>query len=229
VTVSLIYFLAFLGGFLPALLWLIFWQLEDRCDPEPKKLIFIAFGAGMLVVPLAIPLEYLAQSYLAGPVMLLVWATIEEVLKFGAAWLLVLRNRAIDEPIDAIIYMLTVALGFAALENTLFLLGPLQGGDTLTSVITGNVRFIGATLLHTLASATIGVAIALSFYRNASVRRAYLFGGVVLSVILHTIFNFLILEKGGAMTFPVFLFVWLGVIVILLFFERLKQPSRDYC
>ncbi len=228
-TDPLILSLAFLGGFLPALLWLIFWQLEDRCDPEPKKLIFFCFVGGMIAVPLVLPLQYWAQAHFSGTLMLLIWAAGEEILKFAAAWFIALRGKAVDEPIDAIVYMVTAALGFAAIENTLFLIGPLTGGDTLTSLITGNVRFIGATLLHTLASATIGVAIATSFYKSPFVRRWYLLSGVILAILLHTVFNVLILQQGGSMTFPVFLLVWIGVIAVLLFFERLKRPSRDYC
>lgn len=225
----LILSLAFLGGFLPALLWLIFWQLEDRCDPEPKKLILLSFIGGMLCVPLVLPLQYWAQAHFTGSLMLLIWATGEELLKFAAAWLIALRGRAVDEPIDAIIYMVTAALGFAAVENALFLIGPLVSGDTLGSLITGNVRFVGATLLHTLASATVGIAIAVSFYKAPALRRKYLFGGVILAILLHALFNVLILHEGGSMTFPVFLLVWIGVIAVLLFFERLKRPSRDYC
>jgi protease PrsW len=225
----LILSLAFLGGFLPALLWLIFWQLEDRCDPEPKWRIILCFLAGMVAVPLVLPLQYWAQGHFTGTLMLFIWATGEELLKFAAAWLVALRGKVVDEPIDAIVYMVTAALGFAALENTLFLLGPLQGGDTLASLITGNVRFIGATLLHTLASATVGIAIAASFYKSKAGQRWYAFSGVILAILLHTVFNVLILKEGGTMTFPVFLLVWVGVIAVLLFFERLKRPSRDYC
>lgn len=223
-----IVFTAFLGGLLPALLWLVFWQLEDHCEPEPKKLIIISFMAGMITVPLVLPFEHLVQNAFSGTFMLFLWACIEELFKFAAAWIVILRNRAVDEPIDAIVYMLTVALGFAALENTLFLLGPLSTGDTAGSLLAGNVRFIGATLLHTLASATIGISLALSFYRSARRRHLYLAGGITLAILLHTLFNYLVLNQTGA-GFSVFLLVWIGVVVVLLFFERLKRPSRDYC
>jgi RsiW-degrading membrane proteinase PrsW (M82 family) len=220
-------FTAFLGGLLPALLWLVFWQLEDHCDPEPKKLIILSFVAGMVVVPLVLPFQHIVQSYLPtiSALTFFLWAAIEELFKFAAAWIVILRNRAVDEPIDAIVYMITVSLGFAALENTLFLLRPDSPVNDL--LLTGSQRFIGSTLLHTLASATIGIALALAFYKSKKKRTIYLTGGIALAIALHTLFNVIIMSGGNG--FAAFLFVWIGVIVVLLFFERLKRPARDYC
>lgn len=221
--------IAFLGGLIPALLWLFFWLLEDRCQPEPKWLIFLSFVAGAATVPLVLPFERLALGYLSGAWVLIAWSAIEELFKLGAAYLVALKSRALDEPIDAIVYMVTVALGFAALENTLFLAGTLGRGELLETIIVGNLRFIGATLLHTLSSATIGIALALAFYKGVRVRRLYMAGGVILAIALHAVFNFFILTVGGSIAFVVFVSVWIGLVGVLLFFEGLKRPARDYC
>jgi len=144
---------ALLGGVVPAVLWLLFWLREDKRCPEPRGLLMIAFLAGMLAVPLVVPLEHKAASLfpsMAGLVVIL-WAVIEESMKFLAAYIAVLRNKAVNEPIDMVIYMITVALGFAALENTLFLLTPIEHGFIVQSILTGNLRFVGATLLHVVA------------------------------------------------------------------------------
>ncbi len=222
--------IAFLGGMLPALLWLAFWLLEDRCQPEPKRYIFFSFLAGMVVVlPFVLPLERMAAEQYSGFFLLLVWAGIEEIFKFLAAYVVALRTRVFDEPLDAVVYMVTAALGFSALENMLFLLGPLGQGDLLRTVVTGDLRFIGATLLHTLASATIGIMLALTFYKPAYVRILGALGGVVLAVVLHTLFNFFILQGDGGATFWIFLCIWFGIVAILLLVERVKHPARDYC
>lgn len=227
--VSPIIFVAFLGGLLPALLWLFFWLMEDRCEPEPKRHIFFSFFLGMVAVLLVLPLERQALSYFSGPTLLFVWAALEELFKFGAAYFGALRYAVFDEPLDAIIYLVTAALGFAAFENMLFLWTPLQEGDLLRALVTGDLRFIGATLLHTLSCATIGVALALTFYQNVEIRRFAAVAGVVLAIFLHTLFNFFILGQSGGMTFWVFLALWFGVIAVLLFAERVKRPARDYC
>ncbi|MSR70515.1 PrsW family intramembrane metalloprotease [Candidatus Kaiserbacteria bacterium] len=235
---SPVLFVALLGGLLPALLWLTFWLLEDRCQPEPKRYLFLCFVAGAAGVYLALQLERLACSYLiAGGIcpthpptlILFSWAAIEEVIKFGAAYLVALRLRVFDEPLDAVIYLVTAALGFSAFENALFLLTPLQDGEVLKSIITGDLRFIGATLLHSLSSATIGVALALAFYKGVAARRVAALVGLILAITLHTLFNFFILGSSGGATFWIFLCIWFGIVVLLFMTEQVKQPARDYC
>ena len=108
-------------------------------------------------------------------------------------------------------------------------MGPPQGCDSRQGILNGKLRFIGATLLHTLASATIGIAIAISFYKKISMRRLYLAGGVALAIALHALFNFFVLKDSGGGVFTIFLFVWIGVIITMLFFERVKHPTKNYC
>lgn len=220
---------AFLGGILPALLWLTFWLLEDRCEPEPKRYIFYCFVLGMLTIPFVLQAEKYAAGYLTGPLLLLSWAFIEEVFKFGAAYLAALHWSVFDEPIDAVIYLVTAALGFAALENVLFIITPLESGNVAQTLIAGNLRFVGATLLHTLCSATIGLAIAFTFYKSATLRKIAALGGVILATLLHVGFNLSILSQGGSSIFWIFLILWIGIVSALLLVERIKQPSRDYC
>jgi protease PrsW len=229
--------IALLGGLLPALLWLAFWLFEDRCQPEPKRYIFYTFILGMLGVLVALQCEEWAIPYLDpaftasqqvnGP-LLVVWAAIEELVKFAAAYV-ALRSYFFDEPLDAIMYLVTAALGFSAGENVLFIFGALQKYGALQALAAGDLRFIGATLLHTLSSATIGVALALSFYKSKAVRWLSVLCGVILAIVLHTLFNFFILGEGGDTTFWIFLCIWFGIIAMLLLIERIKEPARDYC
>ena len=128
-------------------------------------MIALTFVAGMVAVPFAIPLEQYAKILLISTMpVLTAWALIEEVLKYVMAAAFVLWRPAVDEEPDYVIYMVTVALGFAAAENMLFLLAPLSDGNIASSIFTGNIRFLGSTLLHVLASAAIGFALA--FFRQ---------------------------------------------------------------
>ncbi|MCH8049949.1 PrsW family intramembrane metalloprotease [Patescibacteria group bacterium] len=229
-------FFALLGGILPALLWLWFWLREDKARPEPRGMIFLSFVVGMLVIPFAILLEKgveillekeVIHFYFSGTVWF-VFAAIEELLKYGAGYLFVLRRKSNDEPIDGLIYMITIALGFAALENALFLLDPLIDGGIIQTILTGNFRFLGATLLHTLASAVVGASIALGFYKTPGLKKLYVSIGLVLAIVLHATFNFFIINSNGEKLLLVFFFVWVGIIALILLFEKVKKLyNRD--
>ncbi len=218
--------IALAGGLIPALFWLWFWLREDRARPEPLVLIATAFFAGAVVVPLVLPLQQFAQTRFSGDMLVLVWVIAEEVLKYSAALIVVLWHRAVDEPIDALIYMITIALGFAAFENALFIFNPLSAGNVVESVLTGHFRFLGATLVHVLASGTIGAAMALTFYRSRAVRIFAATAGLCIAIALHALFNFSIMNANGETILGVFLLVWTGIIALFLVFETVKRLAR---
>jgi RsiW-degrading membrane proteinase PrsW (M82 family) len=160
--------------------------------------------------------------------IIILWATCEEVFKFVAAYLTGLRQKEDDEPVDQIIYLVTAALGFAALENALYVFNDLYYGNTvITSFMTGNTRFIGATLLHIISSASIGVFLGLSFYKSKLSKFIHLGIGLVVASGLHTAFNLLIIksEDNTAVMFTTFYFVWISIIVLLLCFEKVKNVT----
>lgn len=214
-------------GFIPTLIWLMFWLLQDRKKPEPLALLVRAFIAGMVCVLLVLPIQKLAVDYIPMSFLLIfVWAAAEELLKLLAAWITALRTSATDEPIDIPIYLITVALGFAALENTLFLITPLSNGLFEQSLITGNLRFLGATLIHVVSSAIIAGGFAFAFYKNRFKKFAYGFLGVILAIVLHALFNFSIIKASADLLLTIFAAVWVGVMFLLLMLERVKLLQR---
>lgn len=218
---ALIYSL--LGGILPALVWLFFWLREDKKSPEPNGLIAKTFLFGMLAVILVLPFQKGVEMIFSDMLLpaIFLWAVFEELFKLAAGYFGGLHSVEDNEPIDPIIYMITAALGFVALENTLFIMGPLFGQDFLGGIITGNLRFIGASLLHVVSSGFIGVAIAFSFYKPR-VRLPLITAAIALSILFHTVFNMFILEWGNAGTLISFLLVWMGVVLLLIAFEKAK-------
>jgi len=212
------------GGVLPALAWLWFWMREDKRNPEPRRVIALAFLAGMITVGVVIPIQQAVAAFLASTtVIFMAWSIIEEVAKYLAARLTVLRSKENDEPIDSVIYMVAVALGFAAAENALFLLSPISGESFSESLLTGNLRFVGAMLLHVLSSAVIGVFLAFAFYKSRRAKRLYGLLGVILAALLHSLFNFLILNTAEEHLLRTFLYVWIGLIVLLAVLEYIKR------
>lgn len=212
-----------LGGILPAIFWLSFWLKEDR-HHEPRKKILGTFFTGMLMVFPAIILQQIVSLYLPEYTFttFIFWAFIEEVLKWSGAFLIALRSRFNDEPVDSIVYLITAALGFAALENTLFLIEPLTKGHHLIGAATSGLRFIGASLLHVLSSGVVGIALAFAFYKNKLSQSIYFFVGILLATVLHALFNTFIITFEDRLIF-IFSSVWIGIILVLVIIEKIKK------
>lgn len=217
------YITAPLFGIIPALFWLWFWIQEDE-HPEPYKRLALSFIMGMCIVFVVLPIQKLVSKVITDTSLLFIlWASIEEIFKFTGAWLVGIRSRVSDEPIDPIIYLIATALGFVSLENTLFLLDPLLSGHISEVLITGNMRFIGASLLHIISSSTVGIFVAFSFYKPLKEKIIYGLTGLILAILLHTYFNLFIMNASGNNLFFVFAGVWLCIIVLMLIFEKIKH------
>ncbi|MBI4094436.1 MAG: PrsW family intramembrane metalloprotease, partial [Candidatus Liptonbacteria bacterium] len=153
----------------PSFAWLFFYLQEDL-HPEPKKLLALTFvvGAAFSVPALYLQIasncvllldcEAARQDFAAFSVpFIFLFAFIEEAAKFAAAYFTVRRSPAFNEPVDAMIYMVVASLGFAAAENLgIFNFGRAPGVPFADAFEITTLRFIGATLLHALASAIVG-------------------------------------------------------------------------
>lgn len=220
--------LAILFGTVPALLWLWFWLKEDKEDPEPNSLLALCFFVGMLLVLLVIPIQKFIQSNVTGNELQIIgWASAEELIKYFAVLLILYRTTYVHKPIDWPIFLITTALGFAALENILFLIKPLSVDQAIVSLLTGNLRFLGSTLLHTVSSGIIGIALGLSFYVKGFERKIYILIGIIFAIALHSAFNFFIMENNGSDFLKVFAFLWVATIINLLLFEKLRRISGE--
>ncbi|MDP2598748.1 MAG: PrsW family intramembrane metalloprotease [Candidatus Liptonbacteria bacterium] len=221
-------------GLLPGFIWLVFYLNEDL-HPEPKGLIALTFFFGIISAFAALYGERILNAYMNPKILTLIaplsifqlfylvgLAAIEETVKFLAAYMSVHKNREFNEPVDAMIYTTVAALGFATIEN-LGALNNSSGGTAMLSGIltTTSIRFVGATLLHSLTSGFVGYYWALGI-REFGIKK-YLFAGLALATILHTIFNYLIINFGNLIYIVVFLII-IGFFV-LNDFEKLKKRA----
>ena len=218
---------AILGGVVPAVLWLWFWlSQEDSEDPEPIGLIVLSFIIGAILVIVAIGLEKLSLNFISNnTTQIIVWASIEEILKLLGVTIMLFGAKIIRRPIDYPMYFIAVALGFAALENFLYLINPLNASGTVVGMLTGNLRFLGSTLLHAIASSMIGSALGLAFYLQKRKFR-YLLGGIFFAIVLHSVFNFFIMKGSDENFLSVFGFLWVVTIINILIFEKLKRMGN---
>ncbi len=222
------FIIAFIIGLIPALVWLLFWLKED-IHPEPAKILTLAFLGGMLAVLFVLPLQKIVYDYLREYtfVSFTLWAGIEEITKFGFAYYIALRKKIVDEPVDDMIYLIVSALGFVTFENTLFLSDIIRDGDIINTLINGNMRFIGASLIHIMSSAIIGTTLALAFYKSKYQKIIYGICGIFIATILHTSFNLFIISRAPGNIFLVFGGVWFGIVILLLLFEKIKHLRNE--
>ncbi|MEK7542050.1 MAG: PrsW family intramembrane metalloprotease [Patescibacteria group bacterium] len=222
--------------FLPPIFWLLFYLREDR-HPEPKRLLLLAFLGGMAAAGLAIVAEILVigkNGLIAlddgAPqnafVVFLVIGLIEEYVKYLPVKFMIEGRRDFDESVDAMIYMMTSALGFAALENTLFIFPLLHTDLSLGLEVTAN-RFLGANLLHALSSGIVGFFLARAWFHPH--RRHFIFVGVVLAALLHALFNSLILMREALAQGTLYIILLLATMSVMVFidFERLKRKNKQ--
>jgi RsiW-degrading membrane proteinase PrsW (M82 family) len=229
------YLLLILLGLIPSLVWLGYWLRKD-CHPEPKVLVTKVLLFGIIVSPLAIAAQLLfvqAAADLTGLTTQVVgdspwfylWASfVEEAVKWLVVALIVLRSPAFDEPVDAMVYMLTAALGFAAMENILAL-NKAAAIDLTSALSLWGLRFAGATLLHALSSALLGYFIALSWF-VWELRRTFFAIGLVLATLFHWVFNLFVsqMHHSVSLLFSTLLLIAMAFLISVLF-DKIK--GRD--
>ena len=215
------YAIAALGGIVPSLLWLLFWLREDKKNPEPTGLIALSFMAGMVVVYFVLPVQQIIAvimptimdglhslgvqyNFIVPPldtVKTILWSFAEEFGKYATVFLVAYHTSDFDEPMDCVMYLITAALGFSAMENTLYILKDLSGSGFTDVLFNGNMRFLGATVVHTASSALFGIAFAFAYYRAYFWKIVAGFIGLVMAVLLHAYFNLSIIETHGTIFF----------------------------
>jgi RsiW-degrading membrane proteinase PrsW (M82 family) len=194
-------------GLLPSFIWLTFYLRKDK-HPEPNSMVLKIFVWGMLLAPLAIVLELLL-IWLLNPNLdfssllsqttkdsflriilaaTLIPALVEEYLKYSVVKFKVLKNSAFDEPVDAMLYCIIAGLGFAAVENLLILFkNPFFSlGETLATI---GLRFLGATLVHALASGIVGYWLARGLL-HLKQRKKLILVGLTIAIIFHSCYNY---------------------------------------
>lgn len=212
----------------PALIWLWFFLKEDL-RPEPKKLLAYVFSIGALVSLPVLLLQMSYQNVLGTKPEMVIFlvlglAFIEELFKFLATFFAVRKDPAFDEPVDAMIYMITAALGFATVENLFIAGNALHSSSFALSMETMTLRLIGATLLHALASGIVGYYWAKGYLGR--MLGASLFRGIIYAVVIHAVFNILVLRyQDSSLLYPTFFLIFI-VFFVLGDFEKIKR-GRD--
>jgi len=231
--------LAFVVAFVPALGWLVFIYFRDRYEREPVSLIARLFlwglaagpwasGMNIVIAHLFSPLAAQAQKD-GAPLVAATWLLVlvalsalnEEVMKYVVCSSRVRGDPAFNEPADGMIYMSTVAVGFSAGENVVYILQTYFGAlDTATGsgvtgalvsafLVTAPLRAFGSTIGHITWSGITGYFLSRHYLSKGSGRM--LIGGILLAASFHTAYNFpLFLQEIGLAVGWITWLVWIA-------------------
>ena len=186
---------SFLLAATPALLLLRYYYRQDRERPEPKGLVVRIFLLGIAATFVAIPLELLMsvfQGLFADFPLLtalfkafVVAALVEEYLKLTIVRVFAYRNRNFDEIMDGVVYTVVASLGFACMENILYVMGGTIG--------TALIRAVTAIPLHATASGLMGYYIGRAkFAESPRTERALINRGLRIGIFVHGTYDFLL-------------------------------------
>lgn len=166
------------------LIWYIY--KKDKFEPEPPYLVARVFLYGMLAV---IPIIILEIPFGQGFLLLVVGAPIvEEILKFCVVYYSVFKTSEFNEPMDGIVYAAAAGLGFALVENVLFV---VQGGFSV-----GIARAIASVPGHLIFSCIWGYALGIAKFSPKEGREKIIQYGLLFAILLHSLFNFSITVFG---------------------------------
>ncbi|MGF1662840.1 MAG: PrsW family intramembrane metalloprotease [Kineosporiaceae bacterium] len=169
----------------------------DRYEPEPRGLLVFAFGWGAAVATLGSLVLNTASVLVLDAAgrdpefasVAVVAPVVEEALKgFGILAIVLVGGRALDGVVDGVVYAGVVGVGFAFVENILYLGAALVEGGGAGLVGTFVVRGIVSPFAHPLFTAPIGIAVAVAV-RRGGVRWAWVVVGYLAAVVLHGVWN----------------------------------------
>ena len=194
----------------PVIIILIYIYVRDKYEKEPLPLLIKSLALGALIV---IPVVFVEGALKAMmPVLssmgiafydaFVVAAFTEESFKFMVFYLLIRKNHEFDERFDGIVYAVFISLGFAGIENIMYVFDGGMG--------TGISRAFTAVPAHALFGVSMGYYFALSKFVSKNTR-LNLFKALAVPVVLHGIYDFILMTGYPYLLlafFPFLIYLW---------------------
>ena len=185
-----------LASLAPVFIILFYIYFRDKYDREPLGLLIKSVVVGIITVIPIILVERLLMIIMpplgkipeAAYNAFIVAGSTEELFKFLALYLLVWKSPSFNEKFDGIVYAVFVSLGFAAVENVLYV---VDGGYQ-----TAIVRAITAVPAHALFGITMGYYLGIA-RMYSELKRSYLRKAIFIPILLHGIYDFILMVEVG--------------------------------
>ncbi len=186
--------LALALAILPGILISVYIYYKDIHEKEPHRLLISCFVFGMLSTIPAIFLEEFGQGLgFTDTTNILIFAFVvvagsEELVKFMFLRHYIYIKDDFNEPMDGIVYAVMIGMGFATLENILYV--------TSYGIETAMVRMFTAVPAHAAFAVIMGYYVGLAkFEQRKSAERRLLWMGFLGAVALHGAYDYFLFQQ----------------------------------
>ena len=205
----------------PIVIILVYIYVRDKYEKEPVSLLLKSLGLGALIVIPVVFIESLLSAIMpyfnemgtAFYDAFVVAAFTEEAFKFLVLYFLIRKSKEFNERFDGIVYAVFISLGFAAVENVLYV---YEGGLNV-----GLLRAFTAVPAHALFGVSMGYYFALSKFETESTNMN-MFKALAVPIVLHGIYDFILMTGH-----PYLLFAFIPFLIYL-FWSGLKKMKHGY-
>ncbi len=217
----------------PSIALMLFFYLRDRYKKEPIWPVFIAFVLGAFVTLPASATSYFVQRitgwfqpsarlFNVFLTAFIVAGLVEEIWKFLIVRFYCYHRPEFDDPYDGIIYATAVALGFATLENILYVFNPSLIGGWRVGVLRAFMAVPSHAFYGVLMGYFLGEA---KFTRSDTEANLLALVGLFLAILAHGLYDFIVIALPYR---PLLLgsLVIFSVLVWVVFFEATRRQSE---
>ncbi len=203
----------------PVLIIALYVYSRDKYEKEPFSVLIKALVTGIIIVlPVLIIEKFLngikpAMEGIgnAGYDAFIIAGLTEEGFKYLGFLLIFWNNRNFDEPFDGIVYAVFIALGFAAVENLVYV---FTGGYSV-----GVVRAVTAVPAHALFGIMMGYYFGLAKF-SLKGRAPFLVLAFLAPYLSHGVYDFLLMSQQ-----PLFLVLFIPVFIYF-FYSGFRKMAR---
>jgi len=211
-----------LASLAPVLIILLYIYFRDKYEKEPLGMLVKALLAGVLIIlPVIFVERWLsALSPFSGKVGAAAWhafvvaGSTEEIFKYLALYLLIWKSPSFNEKFDGIVYAVFVSLGFAAVENVMYV---MEGG-----LQTAAIRALTAVPAHAIFGVTMGYYLGIA-HMYEELKKEYLLRAIAIPVLLHGIYDFILMVEIGWL---LILFIPYLVLLYIMGIKKMKTLSN---
>ncbi len=217
----------------PGILIATFVYRRDRYEREPHALLAACFFMGMVAILPAVGFELLCEhlGFRSGSTVFTVFvhaffviALSEELSKYLVLRYLALPKDDFNEPFDGITYSVMIAMGFATVENLLYVFDS-HLADPLGVALR---RAFTAVPAHAANAVLMGYFMGLAKF--ARDRHALMFTALMTAVVAHGLYDFFIfLDRPGLIAFGAIAVLSIAVVLSLraMKIHQINSPFRQ--